>query len=679
MISIVIPVKNDRAIDACIETLLPLNTKKQPIEIVVVDASTDGALDDIKQKYKSVTWLYYSNPHKSYTVAEQRNLGVTSARGEWIIFLDADCVPETDWLPNLLAPALNDGELYVTGKVKSTTPTIHDTLWEKLEDVRYRHSSGTCNSLINRSVFDRVGHFDEDYEAGEDVDFSWRAIDAGFKIRYTPDAIVYDDWGTMRQDFKRAIRYGEAKTLLYAKHPDRLRNPMIEFTTLTYVAYILLLPLTIVWPWYPLAILLPALKNWRYKPFHVIAFSLPLAWGVIRGVFKLPFTLRKKTRPGHNSRRLLILTQRLGSNYGGIVQAFALQTVLARRGYDAITNNRLMLKRDLSHILAYLSRFAPWNISKPKGVFITPKLYGILTQNTRKFVTTHIRTIDLFERGRPDPAIVNSFDYFVVGSDQVWRRRYANITQNLLDFVTRKDARRVAYAASFGHDNIDEYGATLVRLSAELAKRFDAISVREKSGVEICAKEWGVEAAHVLDPTLLLSRQDYLDVVPTELLHKKPSQIFTYILDTSTAKQAAVAHITKSLNLTPYSLLPPQPPSRRAMIADPDKYALPPVEAWLAAFANSKFVITDSFHGCVFAIIFNKPFIAIGNDKRGMARFDSLLKTFELEDRLVTDADQITTELATQNIDWRHVNRIIARERKNSLQFLDLALGREDQ
>lgn len=680
MISIVIPVKNDRNIDSCIKRLLSFDSRKNPIEIVVVDASNNGVLDDIKRRYKNVTWLYYTNPDKSYTVAEQRNLGISKARGEWIIFLDADCVPQKNWLPNLMKPSLKDGELYITGKVTSNTPTIHDNHWEVLEEKPYRHSSGTCNSLIHRSVFNTIGYFDEDYEAGEDIDFSWRAIDAGFKIRYCPKSVVLIDWGTARQDMKRAIRYGEAKALLYAKHPNRLKQIKVEFTALTYVAYILLLPVAIIFPWYILFIVLPLAKNWKYRPFYTVTYNLLLAWGIIYGTLRLPgyfLKRREKNLPTRNTSNLLIITQQLGANYGGIMQAYALQTVLKNMGFNAVTNNNPNLKTGKNYLLAYLSRFAPWNILKSKKIFVTPKLYRIITKNTLPFIEKNINTIDLFANSKKyQRNIVRSFNYFVVGSDQVWRNRYANIKQNMFDFVDNDSAVRISYAASFGHDNINEYSDSLKKESKLLLDRFNAVSVREKTGVDICEKEWNINAKHVLDPTMLLDKKAYFSNL-SGLKNKKNDSIFEYVLDSTDQTTDMIKKIAKIRSLKINKILPDTPKSRRDFIDNPDKYAMAPVENWLNSINNAEFVITDSFHGCVFSIIFNTPFVVLINESRGLARLKSLLETVGLEDRILSNANlEKLEEIADRPINWNDVNKIISKERSRSMKFLEESLGK---
>jgi hypothetical protein len=101
----------------------------------------------------------------------------------------------------------------------------------------------------------------------------------------------------------------------------------------------------------------------------------------------------------------------------------------------------------------------------------------------------------------------------------------------------------------------------------------------------------------------------------------------------------------------------------------------PGVEEWLEGFRDAKFVVTDSFHGCVFAIIFNIPFIALDNPLRGTSRIRSLLQTFGLQDRLITTLDGFDTKLVSDAIDWNHVNRVREHKAGEGKAFLERSLA----
>jgi hypothetical protein len=378
--------------------------------------------------------------------------------------------------------------------------------------------------------------------------------------------------------------------------------------------------------------------------------------------------------------KVAILTQPLGGNYGGMLQAYALQSTLSRLGHDVITNdhspiNVMSIRRVLGRSKRYVLGFT---LHKKAPFVHTPHVVAIITKRARRFVENNISTLNLHNnKNNPDKTVFKKFDAFVVGSDQVWRKRYSNIPIHMLDFTKGMDVKRISYAASFGTDDLSEYGPRLIKKSAKLAQKFDAMSVREDSGVDICRKYWGVEAEHHVDPTLLLSKDDYVKLVDEDAANVKESagNMFVYVLDKSDDKGKIADKVASKLKLKPFEIMPEKPMSRKEFYVNPDKYVLPPVTQWLRSFMDAKFVVTDSFHGCVFSIIFNKPFIAIGNKARGMARFTSLLKMFGLEDRLVGNVDDITPELIETKIDWKRVNDKIDFEKGRSMEYLRKNLG----
>ena len=338
-----------------------------------------------------------------------------------------------------------------------------------------------------------------------------------------------------------------------------------------------------------------------------------------------------------------ILTLPLHTNYGGILQAYALQTVLERMGHEVVVFNK---KREFKlpfwkYPLAYIKRATKKYILKKKNVRIFEEqyrksIYPIISQHTQEFLDKYIH---LYNIKTLKNAKEEDFDAIVVGSDQVWRPKYfmpmfkTGIQDAYLAFAKDWNIKRIVYAASFGTDDW-EYTTTQTNECRELLKLFDAVSVREESGVELCKEYFGVEVKHVLDPTLLLSKKDYIQLFETAKIPKSSGNLLTYILDETPEKTEIINKIAIDKDLIPFSV-------NSTKIENPnapsEERIQPPVEAWLRGFYDAEFIVTDSFHACVFSIIFEKPFIVIGNKKRGMARFESLLKMFGLEDRLFSN------------------------------------------
>ena len=195
------------------------------------------------------------------------------------------------------------------------------------------------------------------------------------------------------------------------------------------------------------------------------------------------------------------------------------------------------------------------------------------------------------------------------------------------------------------------------------------MSVREASGVDLCKRYLGVKAQHVLDPTLLLDRADYERLVANEHETQRDGSLFCYILDKAANKQQVIELAAKATALQPFYTMPELEPTPANMARDIEACVFPAVTTWLRSFMDAKMVVTDSFHGCVFSIIFNKPFWVIGNAERGMARFKSLLSQFGLEERMISAQDIATTNWQ-KPIDWQRVNAQRDVLRAESLHFL---------
>ena len=242
--------------------------------------------------------------------------------------------------------------------------------------------------------------------------------------------------------------------------------------------------------------------------------------------------------------KILILTQPLHTNYGGLLQAYALQQILKGMGHDVVTD-RLGVVQKLplwNRVLRFLYHATQFYILKNyryypyRYLFVSfdkeSKAKRSIAINTERFVNIHIDTIDLFTRSNENVInTVRQFDAIVVGSDQVWRAAMSDIPTYFLSFTKAMNMRRIAYAASFGTDDLNEYSKMDMKIAFESIKLFDAISVREKSGVHLCRDYFKMDAVHVLDPTMLLSKDDYLKLIESEDSSCSTDMLLTYVLD----------------------------------------------------------------------------------------------------------------------------------------------------
>jgi hypothetical protein len=373
-----------------------------------------------------------------------------------------------------------------------------------------------------------------------------------------------------------------------------------------------------------------------------------------------------------------ILTQPLHNNYGGLLQAYALQTVLKRLGHDPLILDRNYSQPSfLRTLLGSVKRFTLKYAMGKSDIEVFPFRPSIeqmetISKETSKFVRQYINKSEKLCSANELKREVEThqFDAYVVGSDQVWRLDYSPcITNYFLDFVEGdSSAKRIAYAASFGVDYW-HYNDETTRKCKALAQQFDAISVREDSGIDLCRKYLGVKSVQVLDPTMLLDPDDYRALAQAEGEPQSAGNLMTYVLDPSEEKTAMIQRVASTLGLKPFTVMSPQKlnPETQTCI---EEGVFPPVTRWLRGYMDAKFVIADSFHGCVFAILFNIPFIALGNQRRGGARFVSLLRQFNLTNRLNDSSTELIDELIHEPIDWSRVNRQIYILKDFSIDFL---------
>ena len=423
--------------------------------------------------------------------------------------------------------------------------------------------------------------------------------------------------------------------------------------------------------------------------------------------------------------KVAIFTLPLVNNYGGILQAYALQRALESYGFDAPVVNlkirqRGFFSRDyLKFLLAKLIYFKKYKNAE----FSTLRYYT----DTQRFIAQNIETT----REIYSPAALKrlfeqeKFGACVLGSDQVFNPPYFDAFEN--DFslgFAPQSCIKIAYAASFGGKSFK--GTRDLELHKANLAKFKAISVRERGATALCESVFGISgAAFVLDPTLLAGREVFEKFISSAANSVKPGgaelaqrdtencaeaddvqiaicaasqetkaakigaaaqnlngtaadiadtafsaqdagenavcaantaqkgQIFAYILDQNERKSEILKSVSEREGLGVREVN--------------DKANRVSIEEWLSLIAGAQLVITDSFHGCAFSILFNKPFFAFINENRGSSRFYSLFESFELQDRVIKSASDVSL---SKQVDWARVNEILWRRREASREFL---------
>ena len=368
--------------------------------------------------------------------------------------------------------------------------------------------------------------------------------------------------------------------------------------------------------------------------------------------------------------RIGILTLPLHTNYGGILQAYALQTVLERMGHEVVVFDTPRRKWHIpiwKKPLVYGKRILKRYLLGDKSCIIFREQkeedeYPIICQHTRRFIDKyiHLKSIDNLCNLHS-----NDFDCIVVGSDQIWRPLYyADIENAFLKFAENWDIKRIAYAASFGTDKW-EYTPEQTEECGQLVRLFDQVSVRESAGVEMCRKHFGIEAQLVLDPTMLLEADDYISLLKDKS-HKDSGLLLSYVLDETDEKKEIISAIANEKGLK-VSKIGANENNYKVSLEERVK---PSVEQWIRGFYDADFVVTDSFHACVFSILFKKQFIVIGNEERGVSRLKSLLGMFGLENRLIYSK---SNDLP-QDVEYPKVSHIVELNRNKSMTFIANAI-----
>lgn len=364
-----------------------------------------------------------------------------------------------------------------------------------------------------------------------------------------------------------------------------------------------------------------------------------------------------------------IVTLTSNDNYGCIIQRWALQQFLERKSYffnsyyfgsyywrtwfiGTIFSPLFWLKLIPRFLYrALLTKERPYWSFNP-----TPFRQMKFTD---EFVKQRIRQ-EAFHAWSAD-----KYDCYIVGSDQIWRD-WANKSYNrdyyLLSFVNNPKAKRIAYAASFGKDTLKDANleGDKLRHTRALAEKFDAIGAREDTAVRLVKEAWGLDAHQVIDPTLLLHAEDYSRLIdqptcPTTEI----TPVFYYLLDLNAEKLAVIEQVAARRGQSYGGI--------RTYGTD----ILPPVEQWLRGFRDAKFVVTDSFHGTVFAIINHTPFITFTSDHRSISRITSLLSSLGLDERMLDETELSTFDYDKYSeIDWGSVEAKLESMRADSGNWL---------
>ena len=354
-----------------------------------------------------------------------------------------------------------------------------------------------------------------------------------------------------------------------------------------------------------------------------------------------------------------IVTQPLYANYGGILQNFALQQVLRKMGHTPVTLD-YMPSLSFGRYLLYAGKGVLCALSPSRRHPIKPYHHFLKRpSDIASFVKQHVATTSTISHYSKQILKKYGIEALIAGSDQIWRYSYNShyIEDMYLAFAKDFPCRKIAYGASFGVENWD-YPAARTAEVKELVKQFDAVSVRENSAAVLCKDNLGVEAQVVLDPTLLLPAsvfEEYCYIPHSD----SQSYLAAYILDINEEKKAFIEAIAGNKGL-----------KVKDMTVSEQGIS---IEEWLSTIKNAGYVITDSYHGSLFSIIFRKQFQTFVNKERGADRFLTLFSKLGLTAYLLDEIPLRPTKL--EDIDYSSVSIKLQQLQEGSIAFLQKSLN----
>lgn len=342
--------------------------------------------------------------------------------------------------------------------------------------------------------------------------------------------------------------------------------------------------------------------------------------------------------------RIALFTYFASYSYGATLQTYATIKILREMGHDVCLVNYIIPEPPRSLLVNCLLFFKKIKLKRFRERYFD------------KMLTAPYKTYDELRKNPPQA------DAYMIGSDQTWNPDISREKAKgfFLGFGT-VDVRRITYATSFGKDKWDDTKWINKSDVNKYLHRFDKILIREKSGQELLKNEFKIESEMVVDPVFLFTGYPEL----TGYI-KETDEITTFKLVDSKVFYHKMKLLSDYMNI-PVRILGSLRRKRGFVCCYPEG-----IERWLYKLASSRYVVTDSFHGVVVSIIYHRPFLVFMGDPERFARLRDLLLMFGLEDRIVSESDDVVImeNVMKKQINWSSVDKILQKKREESLQLL---------
>lgn len=358
-----------------------------------------------------------------------------------------------------------------------------------------------------------------------------------------------------------------------------------------------------------------------------------------------------------------VITRHAPSNYGSLLQSIATIKVLNTLGHDCqIIDYIRDDEKGLGGVLTALKQKPSWYNNPFKRLLYILVRYPEQKWEEMQFEQMRKKFLNLTPRySSLDELKEIKAHIFMTGSDQVWGPLLNGSFDPayFLSFV-KNEKCKIAYAASFGRT---DFSPNIIQQYQKLLNRYHAISVREDSAVKTL-KDMGISSVHqVLDPTLLLTKEQWLSMAKPN--QNKGNYVLAYQIHNDKKFSTYAKQFATYVGMPLYRISP----SLHQMLRGGQFVYLPSVAKFLSFINSAKYIVTDSFHGTCFSINFNKNFIEILPNTKTGSRNQSILKLTGLEDRIVTNLNDFS--IAHNDIDYNRVNTIISEHREQSIKILN--------
>lgn len=655
-ISVIMPVYNgEKYLNEAIDSIL--NQTFKDFEFIIINDCSSDNTDDIIKSYKDDRIVYLVN-EKNLGISDTLNRGFSVAKGEYVARMDSDDIALPDRFEKQVAYLDANQNVGVCGsnaivfsednEYITTLPVEHkDIFFELYFSSQLIHPT----VMIRKNVLDSLDClYDRSWNGREDYELWTRLIQI-----------------TKFHNIKQPLlRYRvHSSQITSNKKPDYIeKTAEIKYKFFKSTSISISFDECLIFSRYCVG-----KTDFSLYELNVIRNILNSIFKAHKSGFKIYFIhLHKlsvlKKKPVINNLTSYTVTCHDVYNYGASLQAYALQQYLFKIG---ICNSVI------DYIPCYLSRLfdfksIPDKISNNFALTILYKIYLFIVQlrcvpkyiRYKRFNKNHLKLTSKKYTDNNQMKCLAPADIYFCGSDQIWNNYNFDCGKDpgfFLDFAP-ENSYRFSYAASFGSDKVDsEYN----KFVYDMTSKFDMISVREKSGIEILNNLGINNVELVADPVFLLDKCEW-GRISKKSKCKKP-YILVYTFDNKEFADKVVNDLSNQNNL-----------EIKDFSFRKNAYSSGPLE-FLNLIKNAEIIVTNSFHAIAFSIIFNKKFIAVSRSEGGLSeRIDNILNVFELTDRKLDSLDN-AQHLYDLEIDYEKVNNSKEIFVSKSKKYIERCIG----